>query len=65
MTLYVERVSDRIAVKGTSGGMSISVVEGVGHLRSFWGQLGALLEELEKDISDRAAGEVASSGAAP
>lgn len=42
-------VADRIEVSTNYGPISITVTEDTSHLRHFWGQLGALLEESAPD----------------
>lgn len=49
MTLWAKRApsGDRIEIAVTYGPVSFSVIEDPGHVRHFWGQLGALLEQAE------------------
>lgn len=58
MTFWAGKTKDgkRADVHVTSGPISISVEEDPGHLRHFWGELGRLLDELEKPEASDAAG---------
>ena len=49
-----ERVPHEIEVHVTSGPVEIKVTEHYMHLRSFWGTLGALLDEAEKPKTEEA-----------
>ncbi len=50
MTVFANRVdprSDNIKIGITYGPVSTYIEEHAGHLRSFWSQLGRLLDEIE------------------
>jgi hypothetical protein len=48
MTFWAQQKTEKaIDVHVTYGPISITVLEDVGHLRSFWGELGRLLDQVE------------------
>ena len=48
MTLWVLRDGEQVKVQCTYGPVAFSVAEDISHLRSFWSELGRVLEEAEK-----------------
>lgn len=62
MTLWVSRDGQKVTIHGNNGldvkvedsrVASYAVTEHWGHLRHFWGQLGAVLEEAEQAAADQ------------
>jgi hypothetical protein len=51
MTFFAAKSADdkNIDVQTTYGPITIRVIEAPGHLRSFWNQLGRLLDEVENE----------------
>ena len=54
MTFWAQRAAKNIDVRVTYGPIAITVTEDPGHLRSFWGELGRLLDETEKEAAANA-----------
>ena len=55
MTVHANRVegTDNVKCHFTSGSLTASIEENVGHLRHFWSELGFLLNEVERDVRRR------------
>ncbi len=53
MTFWADRNQDgkRVNVHTTYGPISITTAEDIGHARSFWGELGRLLDAMEHEAS--------------
>jgi hypothetical protein len=51
MTLFAQQDDKRIKVNCTYGPTQFAVTEDVGHARSFWRELGALLDKVESEQS--------------
>jgi hypothetical protein len=47
-----ESTPERIVVRTTYGPITNEVTEDLGHVKSFWTQLGQLIEQLEENGSD-------------
>lgn len=51
MTLWAQQAEDNreiLEVNVTNGAITVRIREHIGHLRSFWGELGRLLEKAEQ-----------------